>query len=110
VGVGGPQNAIRIGFENGQLEHPNGRVVAEVAELRVTPSELALMDLVFEDHAVVSAVYFAMPEANVRVKIAQPWVNPGSREASLSLEGAFPKLDPQPRASCADRAGAKASI
>lgn len=56
------------------------------------------MDLVIEDHSPISAVYFVMSEANIRKKLAQPWMSFGSDEASLTPEGAFLKLNPHPRA------------
>jgi N-acyl-D-amino-acid deacylase len=96
--AGGAENVILIGFKNPQLKHLTGKTVAEVAELRGTSPEVAMMDLVVEDHSPVSAVYFVMSEANVRAKIAQPWMSFGSDEASLSPEGVFLEFNPHPRA------------
>jgi N-acyl-D-amino-acid deacylase len=39
-----------------------------------------------------------MSEANIRKKVAQPWMSFGSDEASLLPEGAFLKFNPHPRA------------
>ena len=96
--AGGAENVILIGFKNPQLKHLTGKTVAEVAELRGTSPEVAMMDLVVEDHSPVAAVYFVMSEANVRAKIAQPWMSFGSDEASLLPEGVFLEFNPHPRA------------
>ncbi|MCH8083335.1 MAG: D-aminoacylase [Myxococcales bacterium] len=94
----GAENVILIGFKNPQLKHLTGKTVAEVAELRGTTPEIAMMDLVIEDHSGVAAVYFLMSEANIRMKIAQPWMSFGSDEASLLPEGVFLEFNPHPRA------------
>jgi len=96
--AGGAENVILIGFKNPQLKPLTGKTVAEVATLRGTSPEIAMMDLVVEDHSPVTAVYFLMSEANVRRKIAQPWVSFCSDEASLAPEGVFLRFNPHPRA------------
>ncbi len=96
--AGGAENVILIGFKNPQLKPLTGKSVAEVAQLRGTSPEIAIMDLVIEDHSPVAAVYFLMSEANVRRKIAQPWMSFGSDEASLAPEGVFLRFNPHPRA------------
>jgi N-acyl-D-amino-acid deacylase len=96
--AGGAENVILIGFRNPQLKHLTGKTVAEAAELRGTSPEAAMMDLVIEDHSAVAAVYFVMSEANVRAKIAQPWMSFCSDEASLLPEGVFLEFNPHPRA------------
>ncbi len=96
--AGSAEKVILIGFRNPQLKHLTGKTVAEVAELRGTTPEVAMMDLVIEDHSGVAAVYFLMSEANVRMKIAQPWTSFGSDEASLLPEGVFLEFNPHPRA------------
>ena len=96
--AGGAENVILIGFRNPQLKHLTRKTVAEVAKLRGTSPEAAMMDLVIEDHSAVAAVYFVMSEANVRAKIAQPWMSFCSDEASLLPEGAFLEFNPHPRA------------
>ncbi len=94
----GAENVILIGFRNPELKHLTGKTVAEVAQLRGTSPELAMMDLVIEDQSGVAAVYFLMSEANVRMKIAQPWMSFCSDEASLLPEGVFLEFNPHPRA------------
>jgi len=96
--AGGAENVILIGFKNPELKSLTGKTVAEVAKLRGTSPEATMMDLVIEDHSPVSAVYFVMSEANIRKKIAQPWMSFGSDEASLLPEGAFLEFNPHPRA------------
>ncbi len=96
--AGGAENVILIGFKNPALKDLTGKTVAEIAEQRGVSPEVALMDLVIEDHSPISAVYFLMSEANVRKKIAQPWMSFGSDEASLAPEGAFLKFNLHPRA------------
>jgi len=96
--AGSAENVILIGFKNPALKHLTGKTVAEVATLRGTSPEVALMDLVIEDHSPIATVYFLMSEANIRKKIAQPWMSFCSDEASMSPEGAFLKFNPHPRA------------
>ena len=56
------------------------------------------MDLIIEDNAETSAVYFMMTEDNVSKQIALPWVSFCSDSPSLAPEGVFLKSSTHPRA------------
>jgi N-acyl-D-amino-acid deacylase len=95
---GSPANVLLVGFSNPDLKHLTGRSLAEVAAKRGKSAEEVAMDLVIEDGSRVECVYFLMSEANVRKKVALPWVSFGSDAAAIAPEGVFLKRSPHPRA------------
>lgn len=98
LAAGSPANVLLVGFKSDELKPLTGKSLAEVAALRGTSPEETAMDLVIEDRSRVDTVYFLMDEANVRRKIALPWVSFGSDAASLAPEGPFLLSNPHPRA------------
>ena len=98
LAAGGAENIILIGFKTPELKPLTGKTLAEVAKMRGTSPEITIMDLVVEDDSRVSSAYFLMDEANVRKKIAQPWVAFGSDEESKAIEGVFLQYNSHPRA------------
>ncbi len=96
--AGGAENIILIGFKNPELKPLTGRTLADVARMRETSPEITMMDLVIEDNSRVSAAWFLMDEANIRKKIAQPWVAFGSDEESRAQGGVFTQSNAHPRA------------
>lgn len=97
LAAGSPDRIILSGFRNAALKHYTGMTLAEVADDRQVSAPEAAMDLVIEDGSRVGAVYFIMSEANIELKIRQPWVSFGSDAASLAPEGPFLKSNPHPR-------------
>jgi N-acyl-D-amino-acid deacylase len=98
LAAGGADKVLLIGFKNPDLKYLTGKTLAEVAALRGTSPTVTMMDLVVEDHNPVGAAYFVMTEANIRRKIARPWMAFGSDAESLAPKGVFLQSDPHPRA------------
>ncbi len=93
----GPENVMLVGFRNEALHKYIGLRLTEVAKLRGTSIPSTIMDLILEDTSRVGASYFLMDEANVRLKIQQPWVAIGSDAVSIAPEGDHLKSMVHPR-------------
>ncbi len=93
-----PENILLVSFRNEELKHLTGKTLAEVAEMRGTPVEHTIMDLIIEDNSRVGTVYFTQSEDIVRQVVALPWVSFNSDAGSLAPEGVFLKSNPHPRA------------
>jgi len=98
LAAGSADKVLLVGFKNDALKPLTGKTLAEVAVMRGKSPEETAMDLVIEDGSRVATVYFIMAEANIRKKIAQPWVSLGSDAGSLAPERVFLKSNPHPRA------------
>ena len=98
LAAGTPERVLLVEFKNEELKPLTGKTLAEVARMRATSPEETILDLVVEDESRVGTIYFLMSEANVRRKLALPWVSIGSDEASLAPEGVFLESNPHPRA------------
>ncbi len=98
LAAGSPERVLLVGFKNEALKPLSGRSLAAVAAERGSSPEETAMDLVIEDGSRVEAIYFFMNDANVRRKVALPWVSFGSDAGSLAPEGPFARLHPHPRA------------
>lgn len=96
--AGGPENVLLIGFKNPALKPLTGKSLAEVAKMRGTSPEDAIIDLVIEDDSRVDAAYFLMSEDNIRRNIAWPHLMFGSDEGAYSPAGVFLKSNAHPRA------------
>jgi N-acyl-D-amino-acid deacylase len=97
-GAGSPENILLVGFKSEELKPLTGKTLAEVAEMRGTPPEETIMDLIVEDRSRIGTIYFSQSEDVVRTAIALPWVSFCSDAASLAPEGVFLKRNPHPRA------------
>ena len=86
------------GFRRDALRDLTGKTLAEVASIRGTTPEEAVMDLLIEDDNNVNALFFEMSEDDVRTVLALPWVSFCSDEESQAPEGIFLKANPHPRA------------
>ena len=89
---------ILVGFKQDSLKYLTGKTLAEVAALRGKSAEETAMDLVIDNNADVSCVYFLMSEENVKKQIALPWVSFCSDSESSAPEGVFLKSSTHPRA------------
>ncbi len=98
LAAGSPDNVLLVGFKSAALKPYTGMTLGQVAAMRGLSPEETAMDLVIEDQSRVEAVYFIMDEANIRKKIAQPWVSFVSDAASLAPAGVFLQSNPHPRA------------
>ena len=95
---GGPERIVVAGFRRDALRDLTGKTLAEVASIRGTTPEEAVMDLLIEDDNNVNALFFEMSEDDVRTVLALPWVSFCSDEESQAPEGIFLKANPHPRA------------
>jgi N-acyl-D-amino-acid deacylase len=98
LAAGSPDRVLLAGFKSEALKPLAGRTLAEVARQRGVSPEESAINLVIEDGSRVGTIYFFMDEANVRKKIALPWVSFCSDSPSLAPEGVFLKSQPHPRA------------
>ncbi len=96
--AGSPENILLVNFRNEELKHLTGKTLAEVAEMRGTPVEDTIMDLIIEDGSRVGTVYFTQSDEVVRTAVSKPWVSFNSDSGSLAPEGVFLKSNPHPRA------------
>ena len=97
LAAGSPDRVLLVGFKSERLKPLAGKTLAAVAAERGTSPEETAIDLVIEDGSRVEAIYFFMSEAEVRKKLALPWVSFCSDASSQSAEGVFLKLHPHPR-------------
>ncbi|HUY89807.1 MAG TPA: D-aminoacylase [Pirellulales bacterium] len=98
LAAGSPERVLLAGFRNDALKPLTGKSLAEIAKQRGLSPEEAAINLVIEDGSRVDTIYFFMDEANVRKKIALPWVSFCSDSESMAPEGPFLKSNPHPRA------------
>ncbi len=96
--AGSPENILLVSFKNEELKHLTGKTLAEVAEMRGTPVEETIMDLIIEDGSRVGTVYFTQSDDVVAKAVSMPWVSFNSDSSSLAPEGVFLKSNPHPRA------------
>ncbi len=98
LAAGSPDKVILVGFSEDSLKYLTGKTLAEVAQLRGISAEETAMDLVIDNNADVSCVYFLMSEENVQKQVALPWVSFCSDSESRIPEGVFLKSSTHPRA------------
>ena len=96
--AGDPSQIILVEFKNDTLKKYTGKTLAEVAEIRQTSPEEAIVDLVIEDGSRVGTVYFLMSEENIKKQLALPYITFGSDAGALAAEGDFLKSGTHPRA------------
>lgn len=96
--AGSPQNLIPLEFKTDALKQYTGKSIAQIANLRETPPEATVMDLLVEDGTRITTVYFLMSEENVKRQIALPWVSFGSDAGAPATEGVFLNSSVHPRA------------
>jgi N-acyl-D-amino-acid deacylase len=96
--AGSSDAVILIGFKNEKLKPLTGKTLSEVAKMRETSPEDAMIDLVIEDNSRVGTAYFLMSEDNVRLGLKQPWVSLGSDAEAAAPRGVFLKSSTHPRA------------
>lgn len=85
-------------FKNPALKPLTGKTLAEVARLRGTSPEDAIVDLVIEDGTRVGVAYELMTEPNLQKQVALPYMSFGSDAASQAPEGVFLRSSTHPRA------------
>jgi len=98
LAAGSADKVILVGFQQDSLKYLTGKTLADVAAIRGKSAEETAMDLVIDNNADVSCVYFLMSEENVEKQIALPWVSYCSDSQSRAPEGVFLKSSTHPRA------------
>lgn len=93
----GYENVLLAGFRNPDLRGYTGKRLTEIAEERGTSPEETAMNLVAENGADVSTIYFMMSEENIKKKLALPWVGFGSDARAIPNEGLFLNSSTHPR-------------
>jgi len=96
--AGTPDRVLLVGFKQDSLKYLTGKSVAEVAEMRGTSPEDAVIDLLISNGADIGTVYFLMSEDNVRRQVLLPYMSFGSDAESGATEGVFLESNPHPRA------------
>src|SRR6202789_3600115 len=94
----GADGMLILGVKHTALKPLIGKTIAQVAKSRGVSPEDAIVDLVIEDDAGVSAAYTFISEANIRREFALPWVSSGSDAESSAPEGVFLLSSTHPRA------------
>ena len=93
-----PDKILLVGFRNKSLRGLIGKTLADVAHERSKSPEETIADLIFEDDSRIQVVYFSMSEANIRKKLALPYMAICSDAGSYTNEGIFLKQSTHPRA------------
>jgi N-acyl-D-aspartate/D-glutamate deacylase len=86
--VGTWRNVVIASMPTGGDQHYVGMTIEDIARERKQPPEDAVMDLVSQSTAGISALYFMMSEDDVRTAMTYPWVSVGSDAAAGSIETA----------------------
>ena len=94
----GPDGVRLASVAEPSLKPLIGKTISEIAKLRGTSPEQAVMDITIADQGRAGAIYFLMSEDNVRRQTAIPWMSFGSDAAALAPEGVFLKSSTHPRA------------
>jgi len=94
----GPEGVLLLSLKHPVLKPLIGKTIAEVAKMRGTSAEDAVVDLVIEDEAGAGAAYTIMSEDNLPRELALPWVSSGSDAESSAPEGIFLLSSTHPRA------------
>lgn len=98
LGAGTADNILLVDFKSEKLKPLTAKTLGEVARMRKTSPEEAVMDLILEDESRIGTVYFTQSEEHLRRKIALPWVTFCSDSPSLAPEGVFLNSSVHPRA------------
>jgi N-acyl-D-amino-acid deacylase len=94
----GADGMLILGVKHTALKPLIGKTIAQVAKSRGISPEDAIVDLVIEDDAGVSAAYTFISEANIAREIVLPWVSFASDAESSAPEGVFLLSSTHPRA------------
>jgi N-acyl-D-amino-acid deacylase len=96
--VAGPEAFILGAVQNPNLHALRGMSIAEIAKLWGRDPIDAIFDLLIEDQAFASVVYFLMAEQDVALCLQQPWVSICTDSQGTSPEGLLGTDHPHPRA------------
>jgi N-acyl-D-amino-acid deacylase len=96
--AGSPDRILLAGFKADSLKKYTGKTLAEMAAIRGADPEDTAIDLVIQNGADVSTIYFLMSEDNVKTQIKLPYMSFGSDAGAPASEGVFLKSSTHPRA------------
>ncbi|MDQ7033255.1 MAG: D-aminoacylase, partial [Anaerolineae bacterium] len=94
----GMDGILLSGFNKPQLKKLTGKTLREVCDMRGTPPEDTIMDLIVEDDSRIFTMYFSMSDDNLRKQVPLPWLSFCSDAESQAPEGVFLESNPHPRA------------
>jgi N-acyl-D-amino-acid deacylase len=94
----GMDGILLSGFSKPHMKALTGKTLREVCDMRGTPPEDTIMDLIIEDDSRIFTMYFSMSEDNLRKQVTVPWVSFCSDAESQAPEGVFLNNNPHPRA------------
>jgi N-acyl-D-amino-acid deacylase len=94
---GSPDRILLVSFHDPRLKPLTGKTLAQAAAIRGTTPEEAAMDLIVEDHGLVSAIYFNQSEDNLRKVLPLPWLGFCTDAYVSAAEGVFLKSGAHPR-------------
>lgn len=94
----GPDGVRLASVAEPSLKPLIGKTISEIARLRGTSPEQAVIDITLADEGRAGAIYFLMSEDNVRRQTSIPWMSFGSDAGALAPEGVFLKSSTHPRA------------
>ncbi|GJQ21634.1 MAG: N-acyl-D-amino-acid deacylase [Bacteroidia bacterium] len=94
----GPEGILIAGVQSPGLKQYEGMRLSQIARNRNIHPIDALLDLVLEDSARVSAIFFSMNEEDVRMALAQPWVSFCTDGGQRATDGPLSEGKPHPRA------------
>ena len=94
----GAEGMLLVGFDNPDLQPLTGMTLAAAAAQRGEDPFTTAMNLVIENGKDVSVVYQLMSAANLRRKLATPWISFGSDARALATEPTFMQRSTHPRA------------
>ena len=87
-----------VGLEQEENLPYVGKTLAEIAEMRGQDWVDAAFDLFLSEEQRISAFYFMMDEANVKLQLQQPWMTIGTDAGGLDPAWAAPMGPYHPRA------------
>lgn len=94
----GADGMLLLAVKHAALKPLIGKTIAEIAKMRGTSAEDAIIDLVIEDDAGAGAAYTIISEDNIPRQLTLPWVSSGSDAESSAPEGVFLLSSTHPRA------------
>jgi len=83
----GPDGVRLASVAEPSLKPLIGKTIVEIARLRGTSPEQAVIDITLADQGRAGAIYFLMSEDNVRRQTSIPWMSFGSDAGALAPEG-----------------------
>lgn len=88
-----PEGVLLVSLRHPENREFTGKRLSEVAEAKGKDWLDTVMDLILTERVRVEAIFFAMSEENVKLKLQQPWIkigtDAGGRDPSRVRQGSF---------------------